>query len=334
MSDLNLILDLVKAYNLKVKNHIKAVKNKDNEAASRLSEGAFEDRKMIYDKLRDETCIALPDSTIIETLRSIRDGKGDHWLEFVKWAEGKNSEHFDSFKKEHQDIWEKFVLWPFDDTKENQLSNEEWEILSIHINATPSRHVPTEEDLSKEKHVNNVFINDERIGELLEMYDLSGHDKRSLEIEPILLVEKETKPSSGFFGEIRSCYSLCQYSASVVLCRAFLEEALKEFCRQVRPDASVGHKSKRCPKCKEILIEGKSYLLSSQEGEDKLWAYGLMKIVHDKELSLKLDKALKEKVLAVSEAAKEILHRGKGVGQEEALQHIRNTRSVIEELYA
>jgi len=140
MSDTKLIVDLIKAYILQMQKLAKAVKDHNAEDASCASDGVYENRKIIYDRLCEETYITLPDATIIETLRSIRDNKDDQLLGFLKLVEEKDSEHTEAFKKEHPDIWEKIGLWDswlFGDTKENPLNDEEERVLLEHINADP-----------------------------------------------------------------------------------------------------------------------------------------------------------------------------------------------------
>jgi hypothetical protein len=308
MSDSRLIVDLTKAYNLQMQKLAKAVKDRNAEEASYASDGVYENRMMIYDKLREETYIHLPDASIIQTLLSIRDNKDDQLLGFVKWTEEKDSEHTEAFKKEHPDIWEKFGLWSswlLDDTKDNPLNDEEERVLWEHINARPSRHVPAVDDLDKNEYARNKAT--DNIVELYEKLDLYSYWVRSLEVGPILLVEKETMPSVGFFEEIRSSYSLGQYASSIVLCRALLEELLKNFYKQ------------------------KMNVTSEKELED-LWKRDLYGLIGDEKLYL--NGTLKDRLHRVRLCAKEVVHRGMSVDQNEALEHIKNTLAVIEELYS
>jgi len=165
--------------------------------------------------------------------------------------------------------------------------------------------VLTEDDLDR-----NSFAIDTATVNPVELYDeldLYSYWERSLEVGPILLVEKNTKPSAGFFEEKRSCYSLSQYASSVVLCRALLEEVLKNYYKE------------------------KMNVTSEKEIED-LWKRDLYGLIGDEKLYLK--GPLKDRLHRVRLCAKQVVHRGKGAGQKEALEHIKNTRSVIEELYS
>lgn len=135
---------------------------------------------------------------------------------------------------------------------------------------------------------------------------IAGFNSSLMKVGPIFLNEKnEAKKFINLYEKIRVCFAKEEYEAAIIFCRALLEEALWNIYSE-----KTGTKKKTRKLMLTILMEAKN---------------------------LNLNAELKEKIELVRDAADNLLHSGAftdiTIGRSIALEQIKNTITVLEELF-